>query len=100
MNFIRRIYILEETNRREKLDAMLLLEEMNRFFRSVSIDIYTLEKAIASGDVSTVRMLRRYFGAVAERTTPNEVRGLKKSTCTVLCDILDVYINEQIKKEV
>ena len=98
MNFIRRIYILEETNRREEMDAMLLLEEMNRFYRSVSIDIYTLEKAIASGDVSTVQMLQRYFGAVAERTTAKEVRGLKRSTCTVLCDILDVYLTEHEKR--
>lgn len=98
MMLLKRIYALEETCNREELDAMLLLEEMNKFFRSVSIDIYTLEKAIASDDATTVRMLRRYFGTVAERTTPHEVRGLKKSTCTVLCDILDVYLTEHEKR--
>ena len=81
-----------------KLDTVSLLEEMDQFFRSVSIDILIVKKAIASGDVTTVKMICKFYSIRAKATDAHEMRGIKKSTLERFCDILDLYIQEHEKK--
>lgn len=92
------VYVEEARENIRYLDAMVALSEIKKYYRAISIDLHTIATAIAEGDTATVRMMGRYFSAVRDRSSDQELKGLKKSTAAAVCDILDLYLKEHDTK--